>query len=224
MTKPARKEPIRNDGSRPVPIERHSIASKEAVRAVKEIIRRAILTFHALPDPQSHFHYQGSTWAGDYIDDYGKEYVPLFFKPTAHDVDQALVVLPWLKYLGEKEGRRSVLRLVAWCHGISNHKQGERENVSAKTIINRVDRSVSEIIAKFFGVSCTIEVVEEPYKQTDFAVSIDYGERITQFGQAGPPRIMTVYVYSKGYMRNGKQWHNGESQTDRMFYKRRNTA
>lgn len=216
MTRPARKEPVR--------IEQHSIASKEAIRAVKEIIRRAILTFHALPDPQRHFHYQGSTWAGDYMDDYGKDYVPLYFKPTAHDIDQALVVLPWLKYLGEQEGRANVMRLIAWCHGISNHKQARRENVSPKTIINRIDRSVATIIAKFFGVSCTIEVVEEPYKDTAFAVSLDFGERAAKFGQDGPPRIMTVYVYAKGYMRNGKQWDNGEGKTDRMFYKLKETA
>lgn len=210
------------------PIEQHGITSHEAIVAVREIIRRAILTFHALPDPQRHFHYQGSTWAGDYMDQYGKEFTPIHYTPTPYEVDQAVIVLPWLKYLGEVEGRKAVLRLLAWCHGATNTRQAKREGCSEKTLISRVNASVAKIIDRFFGVACTIEVVEEPYKETEFALAAhacgeDMSERAAAFGSYGPPRIMTVYVHRWGYMRNGRQWDNGHGMVDKILKQEKNS-
>lgn len=194
------------------PIEQHGITSKQAIIAVREVVRSAILTFHSLPDPQRQFYYQGATWADDYVDDYGKEYTPIWYTPSAHEIDQAMIVLPWLKYLGEQEGRKSVLRLIAWCHGISTILQAKREGCSIKTLMNRIDRSVATIIAKFFGKTCTVQVIDEPFKETPFAVPLDFEQRAAEFGASGPPRIMTVYVHGKGLMRNGKLWNNGHDK------------
>ncbi len=195
-------------------IEQHSITSHEAVRAVREIIRRGLLTFQALPDPQAAFRYTGASWAGQWKGDlYADEVTRVRYVPSAHEIDQAELILPWLKWLGDTRGRREVRRLIAWCHGVSTTDLGRREGVSSKTIMSRINRAVSAIIEQFFGLMCTVEVVDEPYKNTDFAVT---WKNFEDWRQEGPPKIMTVYVHTYGLMRNGKRWNDGRNKVDRM--------
>lgn len=198
------------------PIEQFDITSAQAVRAVREIIRRAILTFEALPDPQRHMRYQGQSWAGQWKGDlYADEQTRVRYVPSAHEIDQAYVALPWLQWLGHTHGSAAVKRLVNWCYGKSNTDQGRREKVSAKTIQNRIDRDVAAIIAKFFGANCDVRVVEEPWRETDFA--LEWRDRTGAWPTSGEIKIMTVYVHGKGLMRNGKPWNNGYDKAEKLM-------
>lgn len=198
------------------PIETYNITSHEAIVAVREIIRRAFLTFKSLPDPEASFRYQGQAWADSVSDDYGKAYTYIYYRPTAYEIDQALEILPWMKYLVEVDGERAVKRIEAWSYGISTKLQAERERVSEKTIMNRIDRSVSLIIARFFGMACTVEVLNEPYKETDFALSWRSDEWALKAGVEKSARVQTVYIHGKGLMRNGKRWDDGRGKLERV--------
>lgn len=201
------------------PIEQFDITSHQAVRAVREIIRRAILTFEALPDPQRHHRYRGQSWAAQWRGDlYADEKTRVRFVPSAHEIDQAQIVLPWLKWLRDSQGTAgplAVQRLIRWCHGVSNTDQGRREKVSAKTIQNRIDRDVASIIGRFFGAHCEVQVVEEPWRKTDFA--LEWERDADAPFNSGDVTIMTVYVHGKGLMRNGKLWDNGYGKAEKMM-------
>lgn len=197
--------------------ETYGITSHEAIIAVREIIRRAFLTFKALPDPQASFRYQGQSWADDVTDDYGKEYVYIDYRPTAYEIDQAADTLsPWMQYLTQEEGTQSVRRLQAWSYGISTKLQAQREKCSETTLMNRIDRSVAKIIAKFFGMTCRIERVEEPWKDTHFALCWRDEEWAQKAGVEKCARVQTVYVYGKGLMRNGKRWDDGRRKVEKI--------
>lgn len=198
------------------PIETYGITSHEAIVAVREIIRRAFLTFKALPDPQASFRYQGQSWADDVTDDYGKEYTYIDYRPTAYEIDQAADTLsPWMQYLTEIEGAESVRRLQAWSYGISTKLQAKRERCTETTIMNRIDRSVAKIIARFFGMSCQVVVVEEPWKETAFALCWRSEEWELKAGVEKTARVQTVYVHEKGLMRNGKRWDDGRRKVEK---------
>ena len=197
--------------------ESFGINSHEAIIAVREIIRRAFLTFKALPDPQASFRYQGQAWADDVSDDYGKEYTYIDYRPTAYEIDQAADTLsPWMQYLNEVEGKESVRRLQAWSYGVSTKLQAQREKCSETTLMNRIDRSVAKIIARFFGLTCTVQVVEEPWKDTHFALSWHNEEWALKAQVEKTARVQTVYVYGKGLMRNGKRWNDGRGKVEKF--------
>lgn len=196
--------------------ESYGIQSREAIIAVREIIRRAFLTFKALPDPQASFRYQGQSWADDVTDDYGKDYTYIDYRPTAYEIDQAAETLsPWMYYLTEVEGATSVRRLQAWAYGVSTKLQAQREGCSETALMNRIDRSVSKLIAKFFGLTCEIQVVEEPWKDTHFALSWHDEEWRLKAGVEQTARVQTVYVYGKGLMRNGRRWDDGRKKVEK---------
>jgi hypothetical protein len=197
--------------------ETYGIKSHDAIVAIREIIRRSFLTFKALPDPQASFRYQGQSWIEDVMDDYGKEYTYIDYRPTAYEIDQATDTLsPWMRYLTEVEGAESVRRLQAWSYGVSTKAQAKREGCSETTLMNRIDRSVAKIIAKFFGLNCRIERVEEPWKETHFALCWRDEEWAMKAGVEQCAKIQTVYVYGKGLMRNGRRWDDGRRKAEKL--------
>lgn len=212
---------------------------RDSVRAIREIIRRAILTFKALPDPDARFLRQGHSWqiVRDASEAYGyAEASVKDFQPTPHEIDQAMIVLPWLSWLWEEEGGDAVKRIIAWAMGIPMWRLAQREHVSERTIDNRIDRSVTAIINNVIGTDFRFAVVDEPYKSTPFAMSWDTAptRRYTNplamesvekpaFSEAfaGTPhrylaKVTTVYVYGKGLMRNGKKWEDGRRKAEKL--------
>lgn len=201
--------------TKPKSLESHGIESHHAVRAVREIIRRCFLTFKALPDPQASFRHQGRVWR-DAVDDYGEDHAHVVYRPTAHEIDQAETILtPWMRFVQEVEGRDSVSRLQAWSYGISTRAQARRERCSETTLLNRIDRSVAKIISKFFGASCKIQVVEEPWKDTEFALAWQNDNWKLNAGVEKTATIQTVFVYEKGLMRNGRRWNDGRGKVEK---------
>lgn len=206
-------------------IEQHGIDSKQAVKAVREIIRRAILTFNAEPNPLMRLGLGSPSYNRQYKGDYPDEVTRVRFQPTRYDIDQAIAVLPWLKWLRDirgADGPLAVRRIIRWCHGVQSTDQGRREGVSANSIMSRIDRDIAAIIGHFFSLSCTVQVVEEPFKKVPFAAEWSE-ERARAFGLKAP-MIMTVYVHTGAYMRNGKVWDKGERQVEKMFHRLKKTG
>ena len=199
-------------------LETHGVTSTAAIRAVREIIRRGILTIERDPSPYARLGYGTPAYARQYVpDQYADAGKRERFVPTARDRDQSFVVLTWLQWLGIAHGSDDVRRLTRWAYGVPNTRQADREGVSSNTIMNRIDRSVAAIIERYFDATCRIEVVEEPWERTPFAIRLD--DEQTWF--SSQPQIMTVFVYGKGMMRNGKRWDDGRWKLDRMKPRKR---
>jgi hypothetical protein len=185
----------------------------DAIRAIREIIRRAILTFKAEPDRDASFLRQGNTWHVVHSVNEAYGYSPAAirdFTPTRHELDQAEIVETWLTWLYRVEGKASRDRIIAWALGTSLWLLAQDEKVSERTIVRRIDRSIVKIINKLVGTKFDLQIVDEPYKATPFAMVWEkpaYADKVT---------IQTVYVYGKGLMRNGRPWNDGGRKAERF--------
>ena len=62
---------------------------------------------------------------------------------------------------------------------------------------------------------CTIEILEEPWKDTPFALSWYSGEWDVKAGVEKIARVRTVYVHGKSMMRYGKRWNDGRRKVEK---------
>src|SRR5574340_1738440 len=113
---------------------------------LKDIIRRAVLTLAVLPDREEGWLSYRSSWpefARDINEAYGYS-APRArrFRPTAKDVAQLDVVLPWLSFIKREESSFAVRRICAWAFGAPLWRIGQWDNCSADTVMRRIDRSV----------------------------------------------------------------------------------
>lgn len=186
--------------------EEHFIDSG-LIKIFREIIRRGVQTIRAYDDKEAKYLAGGRNWA-TILDDpnlaYGYNSTSFHYKPTAQEIDQSFEVWDWLKWLEQVHGKRDFQRVMAWASGISVSLIAKRENCSEKTVMNRIDRSVAVIANKFAGGNLKVFVVDEPYRETDFAFVIEK----PKFG-GKPDKIKRVFVYSQGYFLNGKKWNDG---------------
>jgi Domain of unknown function (DUF6362) len=189
----------------------------ELLIAVREILRYALLTLNAVRDPDR--RYRGfaklpQTIVHDVSDAYGYS-TPWIrrFSPTAHDISQMEVVLPWLAWLRRTEGQTAIRRLIAWSLGVSVWRIGQREQCSDATILNRINRSTAAIIREFCGVQLEVEHVEEPYKGVVYAMVWEYPT-----GSSGKTVIpMRIYVGGRGLWKAGKWLRTGEEKAEKYL-------
>lgn len=177
---------------------------RELLEAVREILRYAILTLHAVRDPDR--RYLG--WANlpqtivhDVADAYGYS-TPWVrrFSPTAQDISQMERVLPWLAWLRREEGQPAIRRIIAWSMGVSTWRIGQREQCSDATIMNRINRSTARIIREFANVNLEIEYLDEPYKGAVYAIIWE----IPKGPAASLVRPSKVYIGGRGMYRGGR--------------------
>lgn len=178
---------------------------RELLEAVREILRYAILTLHAVRDPDR--RYLG--WANlpqTVVHDVGDAYgysTPWVrrFSPTAQDISQMERVLPWLAWLRREEGQPAIRRIIAWSMGVSTWRIGQREQCSDATIMNRINRSTAAIIRQFADVDLVVEYLDEPYKGAVYAI---IWEKPNATQAAGLVRPSRVYVGGRGMYRGGR--------------------
>lgn len=186
----------------------------ELLWAMREIVKRAVMTLAALRDPDR--RYLG--WSRlpvavvhDVAHAYGYSAASVRnFAPTPHEVAQMEVVLPWLAWLRREEGEAACRRFLAWSMGTPLWRIGQRERCSERTILNRMDRSICAIIHRFVGRDVQVETVEEPYLSTPYAMVFER--------PAGPHGgevvIKRVYVGGQGFMRGGRKLRTGQERYD----------
>lgn len=200
----------------------------EAFIAVREIVRRAIMTLMAIKDPDERYLHSNSAWCFAVVRDareaygYGTASVARF-QPSSHDISQMETVAVWLAWLRRTEGEGALRRIIAWTMGVPVWRLGQREKCSERTIRNRIDRSIAAIIRQFAHADLTVEIVEEPIKSLP-AESVREGRPNSPFGlflekphgPHGAVILRKVYVYDIGFMIGGKRWRDGREKVDKL--------
>lgn len=176
----------------------------ELLDAMREIVRRALMTLAAVRDPDHRFlgyARQAGNIVHEVKEAYGYSSASVRnFAPTAYEISQMEVVLPWLAWLRRQEGEQAIRRIIAWSMGSALWRIGQRESCSERTVTNRIDRSISAIIQQFTGANIPVERVEEPYKGATYALVY---ERLS--GPHGECVIQKVYIGGLGFMKGHKK-------------------
>lgn len=177
---------------------------EQLLAAVREILRRAVMTMAALRDPDRRFlgiAQMPQHVVHDVQEAYGYSSASVRdFQPSAYEIAQADVVLPWLAWLRRTHGDIECRRFIGWAMGAAVWRLAKREGCSDRTIHNRIDRSVSLMIAQFVGANISVETIEEPYRDAPFALVFE-----RPAGQDGPVEIRKVYVGGIGFVKGGKR-------------------
>lgn len=210
---------------REIPLEGQAL---DAFIAVKEIIRRAILTLAAIKDPDERFRRgHQSTWTLPVVHDAHDAYgygVPsnAKFIPSPQDISQMETVAVWLAWLRRTEGEYALKRIIGWAKGVPGWMLGTREKCSERTIRNRIDRSVTAIIEKYTGANLVIEIVNEEMAPPD-SLSPRQGRAAGPFAMVleraeGGERVILqkVYVYDVGFMKGAKRLRDGREKAERF--------
>jgi hypothetical protein len=132
-----------------------------------------------------------------------------------------LMVDSWLTWLSlQRDGITQVARIEDWACRKALWQIAQREDCSERTILNRVDRSMAQMLAELFNVHVELvpPVLErlETHPLSFFLekpASGYAGER-TSFGKA--------FVHGTGFVRNGKPLRDGRHKTeDKKLYRER---
>lgn len=187
--------------------------SAELLFAMREIVRNAIMTLSSLRDPDR--KYLGLAQmpvnvVHDVQDAYGytSTWVRRFI-PSARELDQMDIVMPWIAWVRREHGEHDCKRLIAWAMGAPLWSLADREDCTNRTILNRIDRSIVAIILKFTGANIPVERIEEPYAKTKYAMIWE-----KPVGPHGEVRIKKVYVGGMGFMKNGRKVRDGREKFD----------
>jgi hypothetical protein len=210
---------------KPITLEGQAL---DAFLAVKEIVRRAILTLAAIQDPDERFRRgHQSNWTLPVVREaqdaygYGAPSIARFV-PSPQDVTQMETVAVWLAWVRRTEGEGALKRIIGWAKGVPGWMLGTREKCSERTIKNRIDRSISAIIKQFTGANLVVEIVNE---QMLTAASLTPRQ-----GRANGPFAMVlekstggeqvilrkVYVYDVGFMMGSKRLRDGREKAERF--------
>jgi hypothetical protein len=188
--------------------------SVDLLHCIREIIRSAVKTLAAVRDPDQRFLGYASMPVGvvrDVQEAYGYSSASVRnFAPSPKEVEQMEVVLPWLAWLRRAHGEMACRRILGWSMGASVWRLAQRERCSERTILNRIDRSVSEIIKRFVGVHIDIEVLEEPYKGASYAMVWEKSPG----PHGGEVLIQKVYVGGVGYVKGNRRLRDGTEKYD----------
>lgn len=200
----------------------------DAFLAVKEIVRRAILTLAAIQDPDERFRRgHQSSWTLPVVHEahtaygYGAPSVARFV-PSPQDISQMETVAVWLAWLRREEGDYALKRIIGWAKGVPGWQLGMREKCSERTIKNRIDRCISLIIEKFSGAHLVVEIVHEEMTPIE-ALSPRQGRAVGPFAlvldkSPGGERVILqkVYVYDVGFMKGSRRLRDGHEKAERF--------
>lgn len=202
--------------------ESDNFSLEDGIKVIREIIRRAILTFKAIPDHEARFLRDKGSWhwvRQSMSEAYGYSAASVReFQPTAYEIDQALEVLPWLAWLSEYDGRDAVKRILAWAYGVPLWRIAQKEGVSERTASRRIDRSIVQIINRVCSTTFTIEVVDEPYRSTPYAMILEKPVIKKGYDYSDGLKVAKVYVHGKGLLRNGKAVRDGMEIAERKKF------
>lgn len=176
----------------------------DLLNAMRQIVRRAVMTLAAVRDPD-HRYLGWATLPANLVRDvkeaYGYSSASLRnFQPTAYEITQMDIVLPWLAWLRREEGEAAIRRIIGWSMGAALWRLGQREHCSEETINNRINRSISRMILQFTGASIPVERIEEPYKGATYAMVLE-----SPPGPHGECVVMKVYVGGLGFVKGGRR-------------------
>jgi hypothetical protein len=191
---------------------------------LKEIVRTSVIVMYSIGWRDTQFM-RSAFGSINSIDDpalaYGYEETRVKqFSPR--EISRAEMVDSWLTWLSlrQDDGVRQVARIQDWARGKALWQIAQREDCSERTILNRVDRSMAQMLAELFNVHVELvpPVLErlETHPLSFFLekpASGYAGER-TSFGKA--------FVHGTGFVRNGKPLRDGRHKAeDKKLYRER---
>jgi hypothetical protein len=190
-------------------------SSRVMLHALKEAIRQGVLVMQALDDPDYKYRRPlTSTWRISAPDDPNTAYayteLRLRFVPSPRDITRAEIVDSWLVWLHGVEGRRGTHRVFHWARGAPQWLQAQRENCSERTIVNRIDRSMAEILAEFLCTEVEVGHVEEPAEQP---VRSFHGEHVSEF-EGSVEKHGKCWIDGVGFMRDGRRLRDGREKVE----------
>jgi hypothetical protein len=198
--------------------------AKQFHAALKGVIKRAIIVLDALGDSEMRFQGTGQVWnraINDASMAYGYSEANVRFVPTAREIAQAEIVADWLTWLGVNHG--GVRLLVLWAHDEPFWRMADREGCSARTVHNRIDRSVAAILKKFGGLDADIPEIEEVEAVTASRFTLRGARPVTMEGTQPLSRSAIdqhdkVWIDGVGFMKKGRRINDGRNKiTDRML-------
>lgn len=192
-------------------------------RALKGVIKRAIIVLDALGDSEMRFLSFGKvlnraacdpTWNGDQSVLAYDQTTTVRFIPTAREIAQAEIAESWLVWLGRTEGRKSVPRLVAWAHDDPIWRIADRERCSPRMIHYRIDKSIAAILEHFGGERAQFE---EPCRDARSGHAAFMVERPVAVAEGIRSGFGKVWVDGIGMMRDGRRIFDGREKISDRF-------
>lgn len=188
---------------------------REAVRqrldTMRELVKRSWKTLMAVKDPDGKYLRMKNGWCLQVVNDakesYGWTEARAKFIPTAEDISKMEVVMTWMAWLRREHGDGAVHRIRDWCLGAPVWKMAEWESCSERTIHNRIDRSLTAILAEFMAVGIVIDRIEEPEERSPESFCLER----PLIGESGSLDPGKVFVADIGWMYRGKPWNKGEA-------------
>lgn len=208
----------------PKTVERVSapIDPKMMLIALRDVVQRAIITLMVIRDPDARYHGSGRSWCFDVVRDYQDAYgysKPRVrqFEPTPIDIDRMEIVAVWLAWIRRggdggsvAEGERNLRRLISWALAVPMWRLASRENCSERTVRNRIDQSLNDILVRFGAINAEVEVIDEPYQNERTSFRVDVGRRV----EGVVPRMHKVWIDGIGYMIDGRRHRDGTERVD----------
>lgn len=193
-------------------------SSRTMLAALKLAIRDGVLVMIALGDVD--IRYRGalrSTWSISTVDDPGLAYAYNEIQtprivPTPRDITRAEIIDGWLVWLRGAEGRRALYRVAAWARGLPIWLLAQQEHCSERTIVNRIDRSMTAILREFLDEETTVAPIEEPpvlpvrHYRASWEMDIGAAGIRQDFGK--------VWIDGVGFMKDGRRLRDGREKAD----------
>ena len=190
-------------------------SAKAMLGALRKVVQRAIWTMAALPDPESRFLVQTSGWdvlrASQEAYGYSAPRVRRFH-PTAKDITTMEVVYEWLAWLRRQENEFAVRRIVGWAMAVPMWRLAQNEDVSVRTVHNRIDQSLNRILVQFAHLDAKVVPIDEKDEPV-----LAYRTEKSLAGHAGKrDQHQKVYIAGVGFMRGGEVIRDGTEKAERM--------
>lgn len=189
-------------------------STREMLDALKEVVRRAVQVMLSLRDSDYRYLSRVSNWGFDVSDDwfvYGmNDAREARFIPTPRDLTHMEIVAGWLSWLRRTEGEKALRRLFRMGQNVPTWRMALMEKVTERTILNRIERSLSAILKQFGNIDAEVPVIEERGEAGTFF----FVERADWTGEI--PMPAKVYVHGIGWMKNGRKWDTGSRKAERF--------
>lgn len=158
---------------------------RERLDWVREVLRRAILTLGALPDPDLRYRLGPHSGWPAYVQETRDAYASAppklrTFQPTQQDVSRFLDVLGWLSWYGREHSEETRRLFVAWVLGApmwmlqQRCSTNRRQPAAPNTVRARLDELVLSIMDEFRGaLDKLLELPQISLSETSLA---DFGQ------------------------------------------------
>jgi hypothetical protein len=138
--------------------------ARQRFNETKAKVCNAWIVSARMPDPDARFrHGLGGGWIFPIVRDLGESYGwhPPWLKAvsTPQEISEMEVVMEWMAWLRRQplEGDAALKRIMGWAAGIPMQALASREHCAARTITNRINRSLAKIMLRFLA---TVAVVD----------------------------------------------------------------